>query len=440
MKKIFYIFSLITFFASAQAQNVLTVDEAVAIALKNNYDVLLAQNNAEIAKANNTLGNAGMLPSLGAVGNASYALSNIENKALNGSTTNFPNQGATSYGAGVELSWSILDGGRMFVTKERLNEIQALGELQFQAQVLETAYEVIAVYYDIVRQKQQLKAIEEVITFNQERVKLAKAGVNAGSRIQSDLLQAKIDLNFAYENQIIQETSMKSAKRYLNQLLVRDANTPVEVTDEILFSYIVDKEKLIEKLNSSNKNILAFQKQIEIAQLVLRENKHAYFPSLDIRGGYYFSKTDYTDGSSPSSRIYNAQISNRVYGPQIGGTLKIPLYQAGEAKRRTRVAKLDMQSAEYNLDKTKLQMLVELENILEEFDAQSRLLEIEEENNRLTKQNLDISMLRLRLGQTTSLEVHQAQQNFVQSSARLVNFRYGLKIAESQLRLLVSEL
>jgi len=409
----------IVFCVSLQAQNVFSVEQAVAVALKNNYDVLLAQNDAEIAKANNTLGNAGILPSVDAVGNANYAY-NIDQ-----------NQSVFAYGARVEVSWSLLNGGVMFVTKEKLNEIQALGELNFQSQVLETAYEVIAVYYDIVRQKQQLIAIEEVIEFNKERVKLAEVGVNAGSSIRTDLLQAKIDLNVSYENKIIQETTIKSAKRALNQLLVREINTPFEITEEIIFSDNIEKEKLIEKLNSSNKNILAFQKQIEIAQLILKENKRAYFPSLDIRGGFYASKTDYANFSS---------LSNRSFGPQIAATLRVPIYQAGEAKRKTRVANLDIQSAEYNLDKIKLQLLVELENVFEEFEAQNRLLEIEEENNRLTKQNMEISLQRLRLGQTISLEVHQAQQNFVQSSNRLVNFRYGVKIAETRLLQLVSAL
>ena len=45
-----------------QAQELLTSDDAVSIALKNNYDILVATNNAEIARLNNTSGNAGMLP------------------------------------------------------------------------------------------------------------------------------------------------------------------------------------------------------------------------------------------------------------------------------------------------------------------------------------------------------------------------------------------
>ncbi|HMD68679.1 MAG TPA: TolC family protein, partial [Chitinivibrionales bacterium] len=60
--------------AVADAQPLLTADEAVSIALKNNYDILVARNDAEIAKVNNTPGNAGMLPTIAVAGSDNYSL------------------------------------------------------------------------------------------------------------------------------------------------------------------------------------------------------------------------------------------------------------------------------------------------------------------------------------------------------------------------------
>jgi outer membrane protein len=58
----------------------------------------------------------------------------------------------------------------------------------------------------------------------------------------------------------------------------------------------------------------------------------------------------------------------------------------------------------------------------------------------MAKENLEISMQRLRLGQTTSLELHQAQESYVGAQTRLVNFEYNLKVAETKLKQLLSEL
>jgi outer membrane protein TolC len=79
-------------------------------------------------------------------------------------------------------------------------------------------------------------------------------------------------------------------------------------------------------------------------------------------------------------------------------------------------------------------------NAFTEFSNQKNLLSIELENSDLVRENLEIAMQRLRFGQTTALEVRQAQQSFEDSMTRLVNFKYNLKLAETRLRQLAGEL
>ena len=74
------------------------------------------------------------------------------------------------------------------------------------------------------------------------------------------------------------------------------------------------------------------------------------------------------------------------------------------------------------------------------FDNQQQLLQIERENCKLAKENLEISLKRLQLGQTTSLEVHQAQESYMESLTRLINFEYNLKISETKIKQLISNL
>lgn len=430
MKKI-HIFLLLMFSSGAQAQNLLTPENAINIALKNNFDILVARNDADIAKINNTKGNAGMLPTINVNGSGDYSIDNVKQKLSSGTENKYNPQRSSLITANAELSWTLFDGGKMFVTKSKLAEMESLGELQFQSQVLETMYNVIAAYYDIVKQKQQLKSMNEAISYNKERVIIAQTGFTAGSLAKTELLQAKIDLNVAMENAINQQYTISEAQKTLNSILGQEATATFEVSDSIPFLSIPDKEELLLKLNSSNASILSFQKQIEVARLTLKETQKGYSPILSLKGGYYLSKTSNSEGST---------LRNRSYGPQIGGTLSIPLYNGGETKRKISVAKKELQSAQYDLENIKLQVNVELQNALTDFENQQHLLQIEKDNNLLSKENMEISLQRLRLGQTTSLEVHQAQENFVQSSTRLVNFEYNLKIAETKLKQLISSL
>lgn len=425
---------LVLFLAAAQmgaAQKILTVEEAVQTALKNNFDILVARNDADIAKINNTAGNAGMLPKVQLDGSGNYKVNQVHQELSGGTTNDFSSLSTSGLSAGAELSWTLYDGGKMFVTKEKLNQIEALGKLQYKNQVLSAVYDVIAAYYNVVRQKQELNSINQVIKYNQERVTIAQAGYNAGSLIRTDLLQAKIDLNVMMENAINQQFVIEAARKTLNQLLGQDPALLVEVTDSIPLDYSPDESELRQKIFVSNTDVLAFQKQIEIARLSLREFNAGFLPQVNFNAGYYFNKTSNSAGSS---------LLNRAFGPQLGGSVVIPIFGGGENRRKVAVGKLQLQSAEFNLESVKLQVNTELLNALTGFNNQRRLMEIEKENNELNKEYIEICLQRLRLGQSTSLELHQAQDSYAQSSTRLINFEYNLKIAEIKLKQLIATL
>ncbi len=421
----------LTTFSIANGQKIYTVDEAVQTALKNNFDILVARNDADIAKANNTPGNAGMLPDLQLSSSENYQLNNVHQKLSSGTENNYSSLSSATFSAGTQLSWTLYDGGKMFVTKDKLNEIEALGEIQYKDRVLATIYNVIAAYYDVVRQKQELNSINEVINYNRERVTIAQAGYNAGSLIRTDLLQAKIDLNVTMENAINQQFVIDAAKKTLNVLLGQNVEQPIEVTDSIPLDYTPDENDLKQKIYLSNTSVLAFQKQIDIAKLSIREFNTFYLPRVNFNAGYYFSKTNNSKGQT---------LLNRSFGPQLGGNVVIPLFSSGENKRKIATAKLQLQSAEYDLQNVKLQVNTDLLNALTGFNNQQKLMEIEKENNELNKENIEICLQRLRLGQSTSLELHQAQDSYVQSSTRLINFEYNLKIAEIKLKQLIATL
>jgi outer membrane protein TolC len=130
---------------------------------------------------------------------------------------------------------------------------------------------------------------------------------------------------------------------------------------------------------------------------------------------------------------------NRTSGPYIGGAISIPVYQSGEISRRIANAKLQMESAQYDLDNATRQAEARLRNSIDEFESQNRLLLIEKNNSLLAKENLDISMQRMRLGQSTSLELRQAEESYEEARTRQINIEYNLKMAETSLKQLLAD-
>src|ERR1035437_1383061 len=433
MKKIILFLSLILFIIPTTfAQNALTAEDAVIITLKYNYDILVSRNIASIDSVNNTPGNAGMLPNFSITGSESFSpANNVNQKLSDGTLVTLSNTKSNSLNASVGLNWTLFDGGKMFVTKRKLNEIQALGEIQFRDRVLQTVSDVILAYYDVVRQKQELTSINEVITYNLERVKISQTTYDAGLSPKTNFLQAKIDLNVYQENAINQQSIIIAAKRTLNQFLGRNAEISFEVQDSIPINDLLDKNELVQELDSSNTSILAYKKQVDVSKLSLKEMNTLLFPRLNFNADYGLFQTN-----SPESD----PLKNCTIGPSIGGTISIPIYQSGNAVRQIKTAKIQLLSDEYNLESNRLQVNQQLQNALTQFENQLRLLRIEKDNAILAKENLEISIQRLRFGQTTSLEVSLAEGSFVDSLTRLINFEYNLKVAETKLKQLLSRL
>lgn len=424
-----YFFNLLA--AGLFAQKVINVDDAVGIALKNNFDILVARNDADIDKLNNTAGNAGMLPSVSLNGSDSYGITNTHSKQSTGLETSSTNATSNSLGANALLNWTLFDGGKMFVTKNKLAQIEALGELDFRDKVMQTTYDVILAYFNVVKQKQQLASIDKVIAYNQDRVNILQISYNSGASAKNNLLQAKIDLNVSNENAITQQSIIIAAKRDLNQLLCRNLDSiAYDVLDTIPLAYKPDKTELMQKIQANNTTILAFQKQMDIAKSSLDEMKANRLPKVSFNAGYYYNYSTSTVGT----------LYNRTYGPQVGGTFTLPLYQGGNLNRLVSTSKIQLKSAEYTLENIKIQVMTVLLNALTDFENQQNLLNIEQENTALVKENLEISLQRLRLGQTTALEVKLAQQSYEDSFTRLINFKYSLKVAETKLKQLMAGL
>ena len=433
MKKTILI--LVTFFFEAISvfgQDKLTVEDAVSVALRNNYDILVARNTAKIDSTNNTPGNAGMLPSLNVTGSNSYSLLNNNYlKYSDGTHTSTSNSQTNFLSANVGLGWTLFDGGKMFVTKNKLNEIQSLGEIQYKDKVMQTVSEVIIAYYDVVRQKQELTSINEVITYNLERVKISQTAYDAGLAPKTNLLQAKIDLNVYQENAINQQSIILAAKRTLNQLLGRNTDTKFEVIDSIRIEELPDTRDMVQKLETYNTSIQAMKKQVDISELSVKEIRSQLLPRINFNAGLNLTQNNYSQGSTSV---------NRTIGPQIGGTFTIPIYQAGNVSRQVKTARIQLQSDNYDLENTRLQVAQEMQNALTQYENQFNLLKIEKDNAVLAKENLEITIQRLRFGQTTSLEVSQAENNFVESLTRLINFEFNLKLAETRMKQLLSGL
>ncbi|MFN0176738.1 MAG: TolC family protein [Saprospiraceae bacterium] len=409
----------------------LSPDEAVRIALEVNYDIRISQADADIARLNNTKGNAGMLPTVNLVANENFTLSAFQQKLANGNE--FKEAGApfNTANAGVQLSWTLFDGRRMQITKRRLEELESLGQTNLQNTVQQTTAAVLQTYYDIVRGRMQERALSEVIALNEERLRIAEARLAAGFAAQTDALQARIDLNQRRADLILQQAATANGKRALNRLLVRAPETAFNVDETLTIAYSPDRNELAQKILSNNPSLVSLQKSAEIAALVVDENRALNKPRIVGNSQLNAVRSDNGAGFL---------LNNTQAGLTVGAGLVVPLYTGGNIKRQVETAKLAAQQSAFRLDNQRLQLETELDVQLTTYLSQQQILGLEEENVRIARENLNVSTERFRVGTTNGLEPQIAQNSLEQALSRRDMVLYNLKASEIRLRLLAGEL
>jgi outer membrane protein TolC len=410
----------------------LSPEEALRIALENNFDIRLSQADAEIARINNTRANAGMLPVVNFVAGDNIGVNGVQfQNFADGRTIEAYGALNNTLTASVQLTWTLFDGRRMHIAKKRLEEIENLGQINLKNRIQQTSAAVLQAYYNIVRGKLNERALTEVIALNEERLRIAEARLVAGFAAQTDALQARIDLNQRRADLLNQQVATTAAKRELNRLLVRPSDTAFEVDENLAGSYTPERAALLQKIGTQNPDLLSLRKNAEVAALNVDESHTLNKPRITGTGQINTLRSD-----NASDFILN----NTRAGLTVGASLVVPLYTGGNLKRQMEVARVQALQAEMRTEAQRTNVEAELDNQLAFYDANKQVLSLEEENVKNARESLNVSTERFRLGQTNALEVQTAQNTLEQALTRRNLVQYNLKITEIQLRLLSGEL
>lgn len=431
-RSLFFILCSITLHSGAQ--RLLTLEEAIATALKQNFDIQLSKNDSAVAALNYSYRNAAFLPRLN--GNVGTTWNN--NKQTQEFSNNTKREGkvkTNNLTSSVSLNWTLFDGLRMFATRDKAEELVKLGELGIKQQIINTVANVITTYYNIVRQKQQLKAIEEQILLSQERVKLAQYKLDIGVGAKPDVLQSKVDNNAQKALQLEQLTLISQLKEQLNQAMnVLDA-PPYDVSDSIPLNTKLSLGDIQNGLESTNPSLLITRKNIDIAGLTLKELKADRFPVVSFNSAYNFSRNNNNLALNPALPVFS---QNK--GFNYGLTATIPIFNGFNTKRLIRQQELNIQYQRMFFDNQKSQLNLSVINAFLEYEQQKKALALEEENILLAKENVSIVFQVYKLNSTTLIQLKEAEKSLQDAYTRLITARYNTKLAETELLRLKGEL
>jgi outer membrane protein TolC len=409
-------------------QPLLTVEEAIANALKNNFEIRLAKNDSAAAALDYQFRNAAVLPRLSA--NAGLTLNNNDQyqKFTDGAIRQRKGIRSENLQTSVSLNWTLFNGGRLYATRDRLTALLEVSKLDVKTNIINTVAQVINGYYAIVQQKQQLRAIEEQLNINNERVRLAEYKLTIGVGTKPDVLQSKVDLNATKAAQLQQQTNIALLKEQLNTIMGLGTGQTYEVTDSIPFLERIALQEARQTMIGSNPSLLLASKQIDVARYQLREAKAERWPQLNLNTNYNFNRLDNIAVVNPFQPLFS-----RNNGLNMGISTSIPLFNQFTTKRNIRAATLSLQNRQLVFDQQRNQVDLQLVQAYNEYTAQQKALALEEENIALAKENVDIVLEVYRLNATTLLQLKEAQKSLQDAQTRLIQARFLTKRAETEL-------
>jgi outer membrane protein TolC len=406
------------------AQPLLGIEEALNIAIYNNFEVMIAKNQAQMAANFNTLGNAGFLPTVnaGAVTDASVRNTNLQ--FFTGEEVDRNNARNQNLNAFVELNWTVFDGFKMFATKNKLDELEKYGRYEMLFRIEVVASQVMSLYYQLVQENKYLEILNQTLAISNERVNLAETRLNIGSGSELQALNAITNRNADSSAVLQQQLLIKNIKADFNLLLGRQPTVDFAVSSDFIFLNTLDFSALTEEAEKQNKALLIARTQVAVASNQIREAQSAYYPRVNLFGAYDFNT---------SQNEVGVVSRTRSFGPALGASLTWNLFNGLNDKIEIQNRKMAFENAELDNKLVDLEVQTNLYKSYNDYTVWKQLLALESVNVEAAEEDVRIAKTNLDLGGLNDVEFRVIQISALNAEYRLLLAEYRTRLAEIEL-------
>jgi outer membrane protein TolC len=433
MKKIKILFIplfVMTAVLPLRAQQHLTLEEAIAVGMKNNTGIIIAKGNMEISGKEKGLGTAGFLPVLNLAGNYTMSRSDVSTN----SPFSFGSSSTDNYGGSVNLNWRLYDGLLMFYNNRKYRDLSESGKWQLRQTSEQQVAQIISSYLNVVRLKALLNITREGAAISKLRLEKEEIRKNLGGASTTDYLSAKVAYNNDRLNILKNKNQLEIARRQLNILLGRNPETQFSTDTVITVNrWQVEPDTLWKYARLGNSSLALQKYQLSLSEVEIGARKSAFHPRLDAVGSYSYSNNELDSDT-------RGIISSETQNSSIGLSLSWNLFNGNRDNINIQTAKIRRRNSEYLLAETERQVMAQIKNQLETYLNSLEAYELELENRKVAKRNLALFEERFQLGSATFLEYRQAQLTYLQSRSNIVDAAYLTRVAETELKRLAGML
>lgn len=417
MKKVLLFSILLILSTLIIAQEKLTLQKAIKIALHRNSSLIKEKNNIEADKSDVKSAWGGLLPTLSASGGWGYTEVKTNNPAGEGLITTSGDGFDASVSSGINLFDGLANYAKISRAEKGLEAAKFdLGKLK-----QDIVYQTTAYYYDVLKAEELLKVREENVRYNQKFLEQIEEKNKLGSVPVADVYQQQVQAGNAEFLLIQAQNNYEYSKNTLLNYLALDVLT--EYTYEKVTG--VDSDMASSQYEEEFGNLNAQVKKALFQRLDYKASKLNFEGTEDYitmeRSGYLPSISGNLSYSSDDDAIGDLFDKYRFSG---GITLSVPIFSGWSTENRVQIAKVLSMNAKEDLSALERRIKIEVKQGYLDLLASKKQLDVANKKVISADENKKINNERYNLGSGTIIEVLQADKDFIQAQSDQIDALY----------------
>lgn len=391
-----------------QAEQLLSLEQAVLIALKSNPGFQQQANAVESAKISVFQQRADFYPDL----NASVAGQESSQADLSLST---------ELSSTLNLYNGFADSAALKNAELELAAVQE--NLTREQQTL--VFETFSNFVQVITDQALIQVKEENLAENRKLLEQIETFQQAGRLALSDLYQQQADTKQAQQDLLEAQQTLNNNKLLLMQTmgLVPMIDYRAAAPDFTSLSMALsdaDIERLPAAALTDRADIKAQQHQIEAAGQQIRQAKSGQLPKVD-----FFAKLA-SGYNSSANEAFSEQLMDDSLDAIVGISLSIPIFDRYLTRNEVAKVKIDWRNEQLALKQKELQVGLERTQAIQEYRTTQQQIEVVDSKLTSARQSLQSYEERYRVGASTLVELSQARTDYVTAAFEQIEARYDL--------------
>ena len=268
---------------------------------------------------------------------------------------------------------------------------------------------VVQGYYGLIAAQRKYANVQQAASEAQQFLALSQKLENGGEVAHADVIKAQIQYNDRQRDLREAQLAMDKSRLDLAVLLFPDFNLNFTVVDDAqLAPPLVSFDEFVKTAQARNPDVRASTASFQAARFEVASAQSAYLPTLTLD---YFYGID-----APHFAVHEPEPpGTRNLGYSVAATLNIPIWNWGATRSKVLQANLRRKQAQRELTMAQRKLQADMRELYAEAEAAHAELDLLKSSADLAAESLRLTVLRYQGGESTVLEVVDAQNTLTQA-------------------------